>query len=84
MEKCKRFLLEFEDGAFMEDDEDEEEDGIGGIPGRKKYKVFVQRVRRGRRGGREGGREGGRKQDGSENENVTAGPLKLGNFLLRA
>ena len=44
VEKCKRFLLEFEDGAFMEDEEDEEEEGIGGIPGRKKYTVFVQRV----------------------------------------
>jgi len=57
VEKCKRFLLEFEDGAFMDDDDDEEEDGTGGIPGRKKYKVFLQRVRR---GGRERGREGGR------------------------
>jgi hypothetical protein len=59
VEKCKRFLLEFEDGAFMGDDEDEEEEGIGGIPGRKKYKVFVQRVRMGRR---EGGREGGTRE----------------------
>ncbi|KAM3567554.1 hypothetical protein VYU27_010303, partial [Nannochloropsis oceanica] len=44
VEKCKRFLLEFEDGAFMDDDDDEEEDGTGGIPGRKKYKVFLQRI----------------------------------------